>query len=105
MNARTQHYINTTDEDLDQFSVPKGFCTKTELTSQEHEFFNLSQEMNTNILEKNSTINEFLKYSPDALKYLFDRCLLKPVPCQMQGEVFFDFFLFKPNERGKASIK
>ena len=104
MNARTQHHVNTKEEALDQFSFPKGFCTKTELNSQELEFLSLSQEISNNILEQDSTINEFLKYSPDALKYLFDRCLVKPVPCQMQGEVFFDLFLFKPNERGEIAI-
>ena len=61
----------------------------------------VSEEIQKNMCDENSTIKEILKQSPDALQYLFDKCLIKPIPCQFQGTVFFDFFLFKPTKGGK----
>ena len=43
-----------------------------------------------------------LKYSPESFKHLLDLCLVKPVDCQVEGDIFFDFFLFKENKKGDS---
>ena len=43
----------------------------------------------------NSTFKQLIKYVPDVLTYLFDRCLVKVVEEQVQGRIYFDFFLFE----------
>ena len=101
MKARVQDNINKCNlDDLDFTSLPKGFCTKVELSKQEEEFLRLSEEISQDIMGEHSTVQVLLKHAPEALKYLFDNCLVKPVPCQMQGEIFFDFFLFEANKKG-----
>lgn len=102
MKARIQDHVNKCNlDDLTFTSLPKGFCTKVELSKQEEEFVTLAHEISQDIMEENSTVQVLLKHAPESLKYLFDKCLVKPVPCQMQGEIFFDFFLFKANKKGK----
>ena len=101
MKARVQHNINKCNLDELAFtSLPKGFSIKVELSKQEEEFVNLAREISKDVMEEHSTIQILLKNAPESLKYLFDKCLIKPVPCQMQGEVFFDFFLFEANKKG-----
>ena len=101
MKARVQHNINKCNLDELAFtSLPKGFCTKVELSKQEEEFVTLAHEISQDVMEEHSTVQILLKHSPESLKYLFDKCLVKPVPCQMQGEIFFDFILFEANKKG-----
>ena len=101
MKARVQHNINKCNLDELAFtSLPKGFCTKVELSKQEEEFVSLAHEISQDVMEEHSTVQILLKHSPESLKYLFDKCLVKPVPCQMQGEIFFDFILFEANKKG-----
>ena len=101
MKARTQYHINNTRMDDEKyFSMPPGFCSKMDMNPQELELLQLSEDINKNMLDASSTFQVFLKHSPDALKYWLDKCLVKPVPCQFQGEVFFDFLFFNQNEKG-----
>ena len=45
-----------------------------------------------------SALKLFLKHTPDALEHLFDRCISSLCETeQVQGKIFFDFFLFCPN--------
>ena len=101
IRARCQYFTNLPImDDLDFVGVPKGFKTKIDLTTQEQELFDLSQRMSKSMFEPNSTLLVLLKNSPDSMKYLLDKCLVKPISCQIQGEVFFDFFLFSSAETG-----
>ena len=102
MKAKCQKNVNEVDtEALEAFlTMPKGFCLKHELSDQDLELLELAEEISSNILEENSTMRELLKNCPDSVKYLLDKCLIKPIPCQLQGEVFFDFFLFEANRKG-----
>ena len=44
-----------------------------------------------------SALKLFLKYTPDALEHLFDKCISSYCETeQVQGKIFFDFFLFCP---------
>ncbi len=44
-----------------------------------------------------SAFKLFLKYTPDALEHLFDRCIGSFCESeQVQGKIFFDYFLFHP---------
>ena len=44
-----------------------------------------------------SALKLFLKHTPDALEHLFDRCISSLCEReQVQGKIFFDFFLFAP---------
>ena len=63
----------------------------------------LSETLTEDMFSLDSTVQSVLKYSPDSFKHLLDLCLVKPVDCQVEGDVFFDFFLFKENKKG-ASI-
>ena len=51
-----------------------------------------------------SALKLFLKYTPDALEHLFDKCISSYCQTeQVQGKIFFDFFLFcPPTEHGKS---
>ena len=55
----------------------------------------LGDELKKDIADPTSPFQNFLKYSPDALNYFFDQCIVKPCDIQVQGESFFDFFLFE----------
>ena len=95
MRARIQNHINQHEclgDDLKHF--PKGFLKKVELTKQQKELLVLGDELKKNLAEPNSPFQNFLKYSPHALDHFFDQCLVKPLDCQMQGETYFDFYLF-----------
>ena len=95
MKARIQDHINQHDdaeEDLNHF--PKGFFKVAELTKQQKELLILGDELKKNVAEPNSPFQNFLKYSPDALNHFFDQCLIKPLDIQVQGETYFDFYLF-----------
>ena len=107
MKAKCQKNVNEVDtEALEAFlTMPKGFCLKHELSEQDLELLELSEEISKNILEENSTMQELLKNCPDSVKYLMDKCLIKPVPCQYQGEVFFDFFLFEGNKQTTVKVR
>ena len=96
MKARVQDHINQysgSDEETKYF--PPGYLVKAELTTQQKEFLFLGEELRRNMSDLNSPFQNFLKYSPDSLSILFDQCLVKPCDVQIQGEVFFDFFLFE----------
>ena len=96
MGARVQMHINQFDsEDCDAFKhFPKGFLVKIELTKQQQELLVLGDELKKNLSDPDSPFQNFLKYSPDALHHYFDQCLVKPLDCQLQGDTFFDFYLF-----------
>ena len=96
MKTRIQNHIiqhDCPEVDLNQF--PSEFLKVVQLTVQQRELFILGDEMKKSISDLYSPFQKFLKYSPDALNHLFDQCLIKPVDTQVQGDTFFDFFLFE----------
>ena len=98
MKARHQNHVNQhcqTQEDEKYFDT--GFLQYVELTNQQRELLSLAEDLKKNTGDHNSPFQNFMKYSPDALNNLFDQCLMKPCDTQIQGETFFDFFLFKPD--------
>ena len=96
MKARIQMHINQFDVEEDCFKhFPKGFLAKVDLTKQQQELLVLGDELKKNLPDKNSPFQNFLKYSPDALNHYFDQCLVQPIDCQLTGDTFFDFYLFK----------
>ena len=55
------------------------------------------QEFHRNMNAPDSALKLFLKYTPDALEHLFDKCIASYCESeQVQGKIFFDFFLFCP---------
>ena len=55
------------------------------------------QEFHRNMNAPDSALKLFLKYTPDALEHLFDKCISSHCETeQVQGKIFFDFFLFCP---------
>ena len=96
MKTRIQNHIiqhDCPEVDLNQF--PSEFLKVVQLTAQQRELFILGDEMKKSISDLYSPFQKILKYSPDALNHLFDQCLIKPVDTQVQGDTFFDFFLFE----------
>ena len=77
MKARIQDHINQhddADEDLNHF--PTGFFKVVELTKQQKELLVLGDELKKNVAEHNSPFQNFLKYSPDALRHFFYHLLI-----------------------------
>ncbi|TRY79609.1 hypothetical protein TCAL_11674 [Tigriopus californicus] len=64
-----------------------------EMNNQEKAFLFMSSELQVNG-DPDGAIQMFLKYSPDSLTRLFDRCIIKPCQAQVQGRVYIDMFLF-----------
>ena len=98
VQAKMQKVINSiepTEEDIK--SLGRDFFKVVELTDQQLELLELGEELKQNITDPDSPIQNFLKYSPDALCHYFDKCLFKPVDCQVQGDVFFCLSLFEPD--------
>ena len=77
---------------------------KRDLSSQDLEFLRLSESLTEDVFSVDSTVQSLLKYCPDSFRHLLDLCLVKPVDCQVQGDVFLDFFLFKNNKKGGKSL-
>ena len=70
------------------------------MNNQEKAFLTMSyKELNINNEDRACAIMMFLKYSPDALNRLFDRCVIKCCSGQVQGKVYLDFFLFNPQSK------
>ena len=102
-------------------NVGKDNC-QYEITQQEHAFVRMSYELRpggcrkslTGAKESNevkctgksvtSAIPWFLKYAPDGLVKLFDLCVIKPSYAQIQGHVYFDFFLFNPRDDNESEL-
>eukprot|EP00094_Tigriopus_californicus_P012080 TCALIF_11673-PA protein Name:"Protein of unknown function" AED:0.21 eAED:0.21 QI:32/0.66/0.25/1/0.33/0.25/4/0/245 len=63
------------------------------MNNQEKAFLFMSSELQVNG-DPDGAIQMFLKYSPDSLTRLFDRCIIKPCQAQVQGRVYIDMFLF-----------
>ena len=106
MKARLQNHFNQqydSVEERDHFY--SGFLKFNELSSQQRELLILGDELTENITDINSPFQNFLKHSPDALNSLFDQCLVKPCDLQIQGETFFDFFLFKADQRDGSEMR
>ena len=65
----------------------------------------MGEELQRSIHERDSAVEMFLKYCPDALDHLLDRwarastprCLMRPIDLDLRGKTFFDFFLFSPD--------
>ena len=65
----------------------------------------MGEELQRSIHERDSAVQMFLKYCPDALDHLLDRwarpstprCLMRPIDLDLRGKTFFDFFLFSPD--------
>jgi len=66
------------------------------ITFQQKELLQMGTQLQRDLKSPGSPFQMFLKYSPDALNHLFDRCMMKPVDLQLQGRLFFDLFLFAP---------
>ena len=58
----------------------------------------LSEELGSDPEGANSTFRLFLKYCPDALVTLFDRCLISECTQEDNENVSMDLFLFKCGE-------
>ena len=70
---------------------------KNDLENALAEFSLLFQEFHRNMNAPDSALKLFLKYTPDALEHLFDKCISSHCETeQVQGKIFFDFFLFCP---------
>ena len=54
-----------------------------ELSAQELDLLEMADEFKNPARGGNSTMQLFLKYSPDSLTRLFDRCLTKPCMAQV----------------------
>ena len=57
---------------------------QAEMSKQEQGFLNMSHEL-SEISDPNGAIQMFLKFSPDSLKVLFDRCVIKPCHAQVRS--------------------
>lgn len=77
-----------------------------ELGMQEVEFKRMGDELVADMFRKNSPMKLLLKHAPDCIEHLLDSCIVSDYYTdQVQGKIFFDFFLFFPpvenNEVGK----
>ena len=52
-----------------------------------------------NMIQPNSAMELLLKHTPDSLERLFDQCISSHCNDQINGKIFFDFFLFHPPKR------
>ena len=53
--------------------------------------------MNETLCQPNSTLKLLIQYAPDSFNHLLDCCISSYTEReQIQGKIFFDFFLFKP---------
>ena len=63
------------------------------------------QDFHRNMTATDSALKLFLKHTPDALEHLFDRCISSFCETeQVQGKIFFDFFLFDPTLQLKDQV-
>lgn len=78
-----------------------------EMSCQMMEFKKMSRELQVTMQEKNSALKLLLKHCPDSVDYLFSNCVTTMCNFdQIQGRVYFDFFLFQgpePSEAAKRS--
>ena len=60
----------------------------TEMNQQQLQFAKMSKEFYEKEEDEDddTTFEMFLKYCPDALSHLFDKCIMKPVEEQVQGD-------------------
>ncbi len=70
-----------------------------ELSNREKEFKRMADELHSDMHNPDSALKIFLKCSPDAVEHLLNRCLVNHCKDQVQGKIFFDFFLFYPPRR------
>ena len=73
-----------------------------ELTSQERQFYEMSEEFTSYETSTRNTLHYFITYCPDSLSYLLDRCLMAH-EMQIQGDVYLDLFLFCPSKFDSSS--
>ena len=106
MKARFQNHINEHDGECESVNnFPNANLKAIELNRQQRELVSMGDELKRNISDPNSPFQNFLKYSPDALHNLFDQCLIKPHYFQVQGTIFFDFFLFKSDPWNNSEME
>ena len=81
-----------------KFLAPNRFSVfnHVELSQQQVEFKKMADELRRDMSSPNSPVKLFLKYCPEAIEYLFDKCVIPTGGDQIQGKVFFDFFMLYP---------
>ena len=89
------HFLVPLDQHPD-FVLKNPHLKTVELTQQERQFYEMSEEFTCYEKSKN-TLRYFLSYCPDSLSYLLDRCLIAH-EMQIQGNVYLDLFLFCPSK-------
>lgn len=101
--ARNQSIINDYLLNFKQGNL-KGFLKRKELTVQQNEFLKMTEELKEEMCHQDSLFKKIIKFSPDVLTYLFDKCLINPIEVQVQGRIYFDFFLFEVNNNSEMEI-
>ncbi len=67
-----------------------------ELSDRQLEYKAMADELNSDMHSPESALKLFLRDAPDCVEHLLNRCLVTFCKDQLQGKVFFDFFLFYP---------
>ena len=71
---------------------------QVEMDSQEMSFLSMSKELNIVASGEKCAIQMFLKYTPESLHKLFDRCIIKPCFAQVM------YFLFSSNTQATLEL-
>jgi len=104
MAARKLHQMNLYFASQEENGNKVKGSEVKELTLQESEFYKLGEELREDISGEDSAFQYFIRYTPDSLNYLYDHSLLKCIPCQIQGRVYFDNLLFWDEEGRETKI-
>ncbi len=75
-----------------------------ERSDREVEFKKMADELHSDMYNPDSALKLFLKNAPDVVEHLLNRCVVIMNKDQIQGKVFFDFFLFYPPKFSAQTI-
>ena len=80
------------------YAVKHPWFKVEELSQQEMEFSQMSSEF-TSLNINGKTVRMLLTHCPDAMDFLLDRCFVKPIALQVQGQCYLDWMLFEPGTK------